>query len=115
MDWDGLDELISKFEHMEADIDDDVDDIVRNNMIEFTADVKRTGQRVFNRGYATGFTVGQVEMEKTAPLTYMLWSNSGHSGFLEWGTRYMRAAPFVSPPFYKMKTQLLQDLHDLMN
>lgn len=80
MDWDGLDDLIFKFERMEEEIDDDVDEIVKNNVIEMTEETKETGQRVFNRGYATGFTVGQIEMVKNMQMDYTMWSNSGHSG-----------------------------------
>jgi HK97 gp10 family phage protein len=41
-------------------------------------------------------------------------SKSEHSGYLEFGTRFMDAQPFIFPGFYNQKKQFLDDLNRLV-
>ncbi|WP_411842118.1 HK97-gp10 family putative phage morphogenesis protein [Salinicoccus sp. HZC-1] len=114
MELDGIDALLKKFDEMEDNIEDDVDEITKNNAIEFTMYAKEYGVAAFNKGYATGFTVRNITMERIAPMSYKIISQSGHSGFLEYGTRFMEAAPFIFPAYKVVKNQFQADLRRLV-
>lgn len=43
-----------------------------------------------------------------------VYSNADYSGYLEWGTRYMFAQPFMRPSFNEQKKQFKKDLQRLM-
>lgn len=111
MELDGLDALLARFERMERDIEDDVSTIVRNNTIEMTKGTTRNA--VFDKGYQTGYTKRGIETQKVNSLKYKTVSKSEHSGFLEWGTRFMDAQPFLYPAFFKQKPKFLADLKRL--
>ncbi|WP_422066929.1 HK97-gp10 family putative phage morphogenesis protein [Staphylococcus lugdunensis] len=41
-------------------------------------------------------------------------SNAGYSGFLEFGTRYMEAEPFMWPTYLEVQKNLVEDLKELL-
>ncbi|WP_271401514.1 HK97-gp10 family putative phage morphogenesis protein [Salinicoccus roseus] len=114
MELDGIDALFKKLDSMEETIEEDVDEIVKNNTIELTMYAKENGVEAFNKGYATGFTVRSITMERVASMHYKTISQSGHSGYLEYGTRFMEAAPFIFPAYKKVKQQFQADLKRLV-
>ncbi|GGJ85986.1 hypothetical protein GCM10007063_05570 [Lentibacillus kapialis] len=114
MDLDGLDALLAKLDRMDDEIEDDVDTITRNNTIEMTGQAKKNGQQRFNKGYATGFTVRNLETKKTGKMQYTTLSKSGHSGFIEWGTRFMSGTLFLFDAYNQQRKQFLADLDRLV-
>ena len=58
-----LDDLIRDFNRMYDDIDDDVDEVLHNNAIEFSADTVKSA-KVMNKGYWTGNLARMVEDAK---------------------------------------------------
>lgn len=113
MELDGLDALLAKLERMDDEIEDDVGEIVKNNTIEMTGQAVKNGQQRFNKGYATGFTVRNIETNQVDKLHYKTLSKSGHSGFIEFGTRFMSGTFFLQSAFLKQRKQFLEDLERL--
>jgi HK97 gp10 family phage protein len=112
VDLDGLDRLLAKFDQMGREIEDDVGEIVKNNTIELTEKTVKNAE--FTQGYQTGYTKRNIETEMISKLVGKTISKSEHSGYLEFGTRYMEAQPFLFPGFYIQKKQFLDDLERLM-
>ncbi|ELK47183.1 HK97-gp10 family putative phage morphogenesis protein [Halobacillus sp. BAB-2008] len=112
MDLKGLDMLLANLERMDNDIEGDVDKIVKNNAIEQSGQV--TENAVFTEGYQTGYTRRNIETERVGDMHYRTISKSEHSGFLEYGTRYMDAQPFVYPAHFDQKPVFLSDLKRLV-
>ncbi|MGF2617734.1 HK97 gp10 family phage protein [Rossellomorea vietnamensis] len=112
MDLDGLDALLSKLDRMDKEIEDDVGTIVKNNTIEMTE--KTIKNAVFTQGYQTGYTKRNIETQMVSKLVGKTVSKSEHSGYLEFGTRFMDAQPFVFPGFFIQKKQFLEDMERLV-
>ncbi|WP_082234972.1 HK97-gp10 family putative phage morphogenesis protein [Halobacillus massiliensis] len=112
MDLNGLDKLLADLNRMDNEIEDDVSTIVKNNTIEQTGEVIKNA--VFVKGYQTGFTRRNIETERVDKLHFRTISKSEHSAFLEYGTRYMDAQPFVYPGYFKQKSLFLSDLKRLV-
>lgn len=49
-----LDDLIAAFDKMENDIDDDVDEVLKENAKEFSSETVTSAKSVMNKGYWTG-------------------------------------------------------------
>lgn len=47
-------------------------------------------------------------------MTALVDANTEYAAYVEYGTRYMSAQPFMYPNFVKTKTQLISDLRRLM-
>ena len=112
MDLDGLYALLAKLDRMDDEIEDDVGEIVKNNTIELTGRTVRNAN--FTKGYATGFTRRNIETNMVDKLHGKTISKSGHSGFLEYGTRYMDAQPFLFPSVNAQRPKFLADLERLV-
>ncbi|UXH44454.1 hypothetical protein N5C46_23035 [Rossellomorea vietnamensis] len=112
MDLEGLDALLAKLDRMDRDIEDDVGKIVKNNTIEMTEKVVKNAE--FTQGYQTGYTKRNIETKIVSNLAGKTISKSEHSGYLEFGTRFMDAQPFIFPGFYTQKKQFLEDLNRLV-
>jgi HK97 gp10 family phage protein len=112
VDLDGLDALIAKLERMDKEIEDDVGKIVKNNTIKMTE--KTVKKAEFTQGYQTGYTKRNIETVMVSKLVGKTISKSEHSGYLEFGTRFMDAQPFVFPAFFEQKKQFLGDLEKLV-
>jgi HK97 gp10 family phage protein len=112
VDLDGLDALLARLDKMDKDIEDDVGKIVKNNTIEMTEKTVRNAE--FTQGYQTGYTKKNIETIIVSKLEAKTLSKSEHSGYLEYGTRFMDAQPFVFPAFFEQKKQFLADLERLV-
>lgn len=115
MNIDGLDALIAQLEDMHDDIDSDVDEIVKNNALDFSKTAKVTAREVMIKGYWTGNLAGLIKVEKNGNADYDVVSNAHYSGFVEFGTRFMEAEPFFAPTYKIIGRQLKLDLDRLIN
>ncbi|EKC6437890.1 HK97-gp10 family putative phage morphogenesis protein [Staphylococcus delphini] len=111
----GFKGLLSHLEGMYDDIDDDVDVILKNNAIEGVGIAVSNAKKVMNKGYWTGNLARSIEVKKMGELHYRVISTAHYSGFLEFGTRYMEAAPFMFPTYQTLKKSTLEDLRRLLN
>lgn len=109
-----LDALIEHFDDMNDHIDDDVDEVLKNLAIEGAKLAKENAERVMNKGYWTGNLWREIESAKNGDLEYLITSNAGYSGFLEYGTRYMEAEPFMWPMYVQIQKELVKDLKELL-
>lgn len=110
-----LDDLIRDFDRMNNDIDDDVDEVLHENAIEFSADTVKTAKEVMNKGYWTGNLARMVEDAKEGHLKYGITSKAGYSGFIEFGTRYMEPETFMFPVYQEFTKKVRADLERLIN
>lgn len=86
--------------------------------------VKKHGSRMqdkivdnaeFTEGYQTGNTKRSIRGTiKDGGFTYEAGPTTHYSPYLEYGTRFMDAQPFVKPAFEKQKGEFKKDLKDLM-
>lgn len=109
-----LDALIEHFDDMNDHIDDDVNEVLKNLAIEGAKFAKENAERVMNKGYWTGNLWREIESVKNGDLEYSITSNAGYSGFLEYGTRYMEAEPFMWPMYVQIQKELVKDLKELL-
>lgn len=108
---DGLDKLQNA---MKKNLDmSDVKKVVRQNGSELQQ--KMQSKADFTKGYATGQTKRSIGLEITdGGLTAEVEPTTEYSPYLEYGTRFMGAQPFVNPAFEEQKTQFESDMKKLV-
>ena len=69
----------------------------------------------FTRGYATGQTKRSIGLElKDSGFTAEVEPTTEYSPYLEYGTRFMDAQPFVKPAYDAQKEKFKSDLKKLV-
>ncbi|HDA6868992.1 TPA: HK97 gp10 family phage protein [Staphylococcus aureus] len=111
----GLKKLMNHLKVMLDDIEDDVDDILKNNAKEGVGIAVSNAKEVMNKGYWTGNLASLIEVKKIGDLNYRVISTAHYSGFLEFGTRYMEPAPFMFPTYQTLKKSTINDLKRLLS
>lgn len=107
----GLDELEKKLKK-ECTLND-VKRVVRNNGSQLQR--KMQGKADFTRGYATGTTKRSIGMEiEDGGMSVSVGPETEYSPYLEFGTRFMSAQPFVKPALDEQAKIFEQDLKKLM-
>lgn len=77
------------------------------------ADLQRTMQRKadFKMGYQTGTTKRSIGLDITdGGMTAEVGPSTEYSPYLEWGTRFMAAQPFVWPAFNEVCPKFVSDI-----
>lgn len=107
----GLDELqkaLKKNATME-----DVKKVVRHNGSEMHQKIVNNAD--FTRGYATGTTKRSIGLEITdGGFTAEVEPKTEYSPYLEYGTRFMDAQPFVKPGYNAQKGKFKSDMQKLV-
>ncbi|WP_192948089.1 HK97-gp10 family putative phage morphogenesis protein [Staphylococcus cohnii] len=106
----GMDALIKQFRRMHDEIDDDVDEVLKENANEYASETVKNAKEVMNKGYWTGNLARQVKVSDSGHLSYDIVSNAHYSGFLEYGTRYMEPETFMFPAYQKFLPKVRADL-----
>ena len=115
----GVDGLLKQL-HKNANLDD-VKNVVRVNTTEMHR--KATRNASFKGHYdssgrfirPTGATKRSIAIEfRDAGLTGVVKTGTHYSPYLEFGTRFMSAQPFIRPSFYPQSFRFKQDLDRLM-
>lgn len=109
-----FDDLIRHLQRNIDDIDEDVDEILKNNSNEFVGATVKKARSVMTQGYWTGNLARQVKAAKTGKLEYTITSNAHYSGFLEYGTRYMQPYTFMQPVYKSYEAIVTRDLKRLI-
>lgn len=92
---------------------DDARTVVKKNGAELQALMTRNAN--FVKGYATGTTKRSIRSTYTdLGLTVAVEPTTYYSPYLEYGTRFMSAQPFVRPSFSIQKEIFKRDLKKLM-
>lgn len=107
----GLEELEKK---LKANVTmNDVKRVVRENGAELQK--KMQSKADFKMGYQTGTTKRSIGLEiKDGGLTAESGPETEYSPYLEYGTRFMDAQPFVRPALEEQAQQFKSDLQKLM-
>lgn len=106
----GMDQLIKQLTNMHDEIDDDVDEVLKENANEYASETVKNAKEVMNKGYWTGNLARQVKVSDSGHLSYDIVSNAHYSGFLEYGTRYMEPETFMFPAYQKFLPKVRADL-----
>lgn len=83
--------------------------IVKN----FGGKLQKTAKRkaIFKKGYSTGATKGDIGLEITdGGFTAKVEAGTDYSGYLEKGTRFMEAQPFMKPAIDEIEPQFISEL-----
>lgn len=92
---------------------DDVKKVIRKNGSELQENIQKHAD--FKKGYQTGTTKRSVGLEiKNNGLTAESEPGTEYSPYLEYGTRFMEAQPFVKPAFNEQKEKFIKDLKELV-
>ena len=92
---------------------DDVKKIVRHNGSQLQQKIQRKAD--FKMGYQTGTTKRSVGLEITdGGMTAESGPTTDYAEYLEFGTRFMDAQPFVKPALEEQSKKFESDLRKLM-
>jgi len=76
---------------------------------------RMTRNASFSKGYQTGTTKRSIKLDiKNKGLTAKVGPTTHYSPYLERGTRFMEAQPFVRPSFYAQEKKFIQDMKRIM-
>lgn len=107
----GLEELEKK---LKANVTlDDVKRVVRQNGAELQKKIQSKAD--FKKGYQTGTTKRSVGLEITdGGLTADSGPTTEYAPYVEYGTRFMEAQPFVRPALEEQSAQFKSDMQKLV-
>ena len=92
---------------------DDVKRVIKQNGAELQEKTMQNAD--FNKGYQTGTTKRSIGLEyKDNNLTAEVEPKTEYSPYLEFGTRFMEAQPFVKPAWEVQKEQFKKDMDKLV-
>lgn len=92
---------------------DDVKKVVRQNGSELQKKIQSNAD--FTQGYQTGTTKRSVGLEfKDGGLTAESGPETEYAPYLEHGTRFMEAQPFVQPALEEQAKQFQSDMQKLV-
>lgn len=110
--FEGLEELESKLKKNVSL--SDVKRVVRNNGSKLQSNIQKNAD--FSKGYATGTTKRSVNLQIGANgLEASSEPQTDYSQYVEWGTRFMEAQPFVRPGFVETKENFKSDMRKLVD
>lgn len=91
---------------------DDVKRVVKTNGAQLKNKMVRNAN--FVKGYQTGTTKRHIfRNTKDSGLTVEVGSTTEYSPYLEFGTRFMEAQPFVRPSLDEQKKEFVKDFKKL--
>ena len=91
---------------------DDVKTVVQHNGELLDNTMKR--QAVFTKGYSTGDTARSIMLSLAdGGFTAKVGPGTDYAVYVEYGTRFMAAQPFIKPAFEVVKPKFLEDLKKL--
>lgn len=92
---------------------DDVKKVVRQNGSQLQTKMQRKAD--FNKGYQTGTTKRSIGLDITdSGFTAEVEPTTEYSPYLEYGTRFMDAQPFVYPAWEEQQKAFKNDMQKLV-
>lgn len=92
---------------------DDVKRVVRHHGAELQENMQNRAD--FTQGYQTGTTKRSIGLEiKDSGFTASVGPETEYSPYLEYGTRFMEAQPFVKPAHRDQKAKFKRDMQKLV-
>ena len=108
---DGLDKLMKALK--ENVTMDDVKRVVRKNGSDLQEKTQDNAE--FKKGYQTGTTKRSIGLEITdGGFTANVEPTTEYAPYLEYGTRFMEAQPFVKPAYELQKEKFKRDMQKLV-
>ena len=90
---------------------DAVRTIVHKNGDEMNARMKKNTETAFVKGYSMGDTARSINtILRDGGLTADVGPTREYAEYVEYGTRFMEAEPFIKPAFEVQKEKFLEDL-----
>lgn len=87
--------------------------IVKTNTTELQSKMQRNA--IFIKGYSTGATKRSIELSfENGGLTGLVEPTTEYAPYLEYGTRFMGAQPFVGISFHQQVKQFYNDMNNLV-
>jgi HK97 gp10 family phage protein len=109
--WEGLDKLQKKLK--ENVTMNDVKRVVRQNGADLQQKIQEKAE--FTKGYQTGQTKRSVNLEiKDGGFTAESGPTTEYSPYVEYGTRFMDAQPFVRPALEEQASKFKRDMQKLV-
>lgn len=109
--WEGLEDLQKKLK--ENVTMNDVKRVVRQNGADLQQKIQEKAE--FTQGYQTGQTKRSVDLViKDGGFTADSGPTTEYSGYLEHGTRFMDAQPFVRPALEEQASKFKRDMQKLV-
>lgn len=110
--WKGMNELKSALKSMANP--EAIKKVVKMNGAELQERMQRQTYKSFRKGYSIGDTRKSIRLQITdGGMTAEVEPTTGYSPYVEYGTRYMEAEPFVAPAFREQEPIFLRDLGKL--
>ena len=92
---------------------DDVKRVVKNNGSQLQRKMQNNAD--FKKGYQTGTTKRSIGLEiQDGGFTAESGPETEYSPYLEYGTRYMDAQPFIKPAYDEQKQKFKRDMEKLV-
>lgn len=92
-----------------------IKEVVKSNGAALQQSMMRNAESQFTRGYSTGATKRSISLEiRDDGLTAAVSPGTDYSPYLEYGTRYMQAEPFVGPALNAQAPRFKSDLEKIM-
>ena len=93
---------------------DDIKTVVLHSGELLDNNMKRETSAAFVKGYSKGDTARSITLTMSdGGMTATVAPGTDYSPYVEYGTRFMAAEPFVRPAFDIVKPQFLDDLKKL--
>ena len=108
----GLEELQAK---LKKNVNmDDIKTVVQHNGENLDNEMKRQTSAAFVKGYSTGDTARSIMLSLAdGGFTAKVGPGTDYAVYVEYGTRFMAAQPFIKPAFEVVKPKFLEDLKKL--
>lgn len=119
----GLKELIAVLEKIPKELDVAIEKRLESSAQQIEADAKAkapvgTPESTGIKGYIGGSLRQSIKSTQTKDKEYTIKANSTgnapYAAFVEFGTRFMRARPFLYPAFFKNRAEFISNLEDLL-
>lgn len=95
---------------------DAVKTVVQHSGDELNMNMKSATKSAFVKGYTTGETARSINTEITdGGMTAEVGPSTNYAVYVEYGTRYMSAEPFVKPAFDQTAPKFISDLKKVVN
>lgn len=90
--------------------------VVQKNGDELNRNMKAQTTESFVKGYSHGDTSKSINTNiSDGGLTAKVGPTTEYAKYVEYGTRYMEAEPFIKPSFDKQKDKFISDMKKIMD
>ena len=120
----GLEKLIKTLEKIPKEFDAIVEAELESSARNVELEAKRrapvgTPESTGIKGYIGGSLRASIKAYKDKPKTWIIASNTTglapYDKFVEFGTRFMKAQPFLYPSFFRQRGIFIKDLENLID